>query len=71
MSPISLQMFCFVEELVRFTTFPQASIKCINYSLLVIIFLSSIGSFLTIDGGLGSVGLMAELDEFNGLFQPK
>ncbi|KAF1595074.1 UNVERIFIED_CONTAM: Sodium leak channel non-selective protein, partial [Eudyptes robustus] len=34
MSAISLQMFCFVEELDRFTTFPRASIKSINYLLL-------------------------------------
>lgn len=42
MSAISLQMFCFVEELDRFTTFPRASIKSIDYLLLVIIFLSLI-----------------------------
>lgn len=27
MSAISLQMFCFVEELDRFTTFPRVSVK--------------------------------------------
>jgi len=42
MSAISLQMFCFVEELDRFTTFPRVSVKSIDYSLLVIIFLSLI-----------------------------
>lgn len=45
MSAISLQMFCFVEELDRFTTFPRASIKSTDYSLLVTAFLSWIFSY--------------------------